>query len=1005
MLAVFITSLFAFVALAVDLGILTVARSNCQNAADAAALSGARTLDNKPTSVNNNAAAAMNNAVYTIAGNGSVSGNSLLNTGFATSNVTSVQVGLYTYSSTAGQFSASGWSTAYVPSGGGQPSTTAAPATDANGNPAGSWTAVQVAVQGSQPTFFGKIFGTSSLSTNAVAVAVHRPRDIAMSLDFTGSMGFGSLISTAQYYSNANQVMNDPNAVYPQFSNYYRYTAYQTSDPTASQTGAASTRPHPFRNTTVITNPSASSPGQVYSPANLTITTPNGPPIVQDFFYDPSNISSPTTSVATTTMSNLVNAFQNWSPTQTSAGTPDSYIGPTFTYGGYNAFDTTGTSGPLPAPDNFQDQSDLTGIPYVGDKFPRKAGAMPPTGALTASYTWDVTKPNGAAVTLAEYLGWTAAYSSGSSLPSTIPTIASGRSWTNFRDANWETYGYDMNVSDYYTNVVKPGTTDPRTTVPTNTVGGKAGQVQVTPGQFQGYSMGPQYWGKTFMIWPPDPRTPSGNPGGFGQANPTGYVPGDWRLRYFYNSSGGTLANPINPKVVNASTSTGAWYPSTAPKTNYAAVLKWIKSGPMVLPPNLRSGRVLYYSSIPDTTTSSGGDSSAVAADKKFWQDYIDFVLTNSAGQYLGDYETAGWPDGVTPSVSTTTLTAYKTDPVPYMNYMDNPCRPRGQGWFGPMTMMAFLECGQNHTGGLWSGTTHQAQCWQLKVGVNSVISDVRNNHPNDFFGLAFFTATCYKSLIVPSGQDYTTLSNALFFPRSIMTQIPTNPNIEISAYTSTGENTTINSGYNLYGDIPNAQSSTDWNSGMCMAFNLLSPNPTASQDGVNYTTAASVANRQGRRGASKIVVFETDGIPNFIGTWNYKSQGYNSYYAFGSTGSGQNTPSLAAAPAVTIVKQLVAQVSSSSSSGTSGYSLPNTPARVYTIGYGDIFSDTVNNANTTALSGLLSIQQAGNTSAATDTTIPTYQIITGDYNTRISNLQNGLSRIFQSGVQVTLIQ
>src|SRR5437016_2322388 len=46
LLAVTCFSLFAFVALAVDLGMLMVARSECQNAADTAALTGARTLDN-----------------------------------------------------------------------------------------------------------------------------------------------------------------------------------------------------------------------------------------------------------------------------------------------------------------------------------------------------------------------------------------------------------------------------------------------------------------------------------------------------------------------------------------------------------------------------------------------------------------------------------------------------------------------------------------------------------------------------------------------------------------------------------------------------------------------------------------------------------------------------------------------------------------------------------------------------------------------------------------------
>ena len=47
----------------------------------------------------------------------------------------------------------------------------------------------------------------------------------------------------------------------------------------------------------------------------------------------------------------------------------------------------------------------------------------------------------------------------------------------------------------------------------------------------------------------------------------------------------------------------------------------------------------------------------------------------------------------------------------------------------------------------------------------------------------------------------------------------------------------------------------------------------------------------------------------------------------------------------------------------------------------------------------------AGNTSASTDASIPSYQIITGPYLTRIDNLRTGLERIFQGGVQVTLVE
>src|SRR4051794_9320078 len=48
-LGVFRVSMCGFVALAVDVGMVAVARTQAQNAADSAALAGARTLDGSPT--------------------------------------------------------------------------------------------------------------------------------------------------------------------------------------------------------------------------------------------------------------------------------------------------------------------------------------------------------------------------------------------------------------------------------------------------------------------------------------------------------------------------------------------------------------------------------------------------------------------------------------------------------------------------------------------------------------------------------------------------------------------------------------------------------------------------------------------------------------------------------------------------------------------------------------------------------------------------------------------
>jgi hypothetical protein len=1013
-LVVCLIGLCGFVALAVDLGMLAVSRTESQNAADAAALAGARLLNNKPGVVDGNRPAAL------AISNATVLANFHLSTNFDPSQISSIRAGLFTYNTTTSKFDVS-----YPTS-----------------LPAGqSWAAIEVVITVAQPTYFMQVFGVTTMPSGARAVAVHRPRDTALVIDFTGSMGYSSL-------TNIYTGLNDPNAVWPAYGHYQRYTAYNTNALGASETGTVSTRPNPFQQMgTRVAAP------YVYAPANLTIETNNGKPIVRDFYfaYTAANMADPSVPVTSPTLNadgtnNLLNAFQRWSPPET-PGDPPNNIGSTFDYTGYDSTNNgseTNPKGPTPAPDNFKDQSDSP-IPFVGDKSPRKYGA-------TTGTTWDPTNTSGAAINAAEYLGWVAQYSSGSSLSTALVPATGGPNWSagtgrtlvpnqvspagaNFRDAVWERYGYDLDVNDYVTN--RGVSWDPRWDWDSKANAGVGGWTHVrsanpvtsfrpnaTAGKFKGYTMGPQYWGKTFFIWPPDPRW--GNPDGWQSSNPSptatrtlsaplgsGVLPAspstsnpvkdtngnyicDWRRRFFLDRSGNTY-NPetdadtitpgtqsINEEMFTSGTGATLRSPTGNWQTNYPAILAWIKSPPQVLPPNLRSGRVLYYSSIPNDVVVSGADSADVQADKVFWKTYIDYVLSTGA---LAGTEPVGWPEGVTPAVDQTGLVNFDIDsagilgpdPKPYMNYTDNPSRPRMHFWFGPMTMLTFL-----HDFNMWSGTTHQAQSWQLKAGINSALDDIRSNHPNDWMGSTFFSNNDYNSIIVPMGQDWFTLKNALFFPRSILPSITsTTSTAEWRPYNAT------NGLQNTRGNIPNAQGSTDPVTGMSLAYNLLSPSQYVNTD----------PTRRGRRGATKMVIFETDGIPNSTQPFNLQKWGYDSYYTFGGTTPNTDPPSAA----TDVVTQIVKPALTTNGSGQdSGLSLPNAPARVYAIGFGDIFTTT---AGPSAAAFLLSVQQKGNTSAATDTSIPSTQIITGSYQTRITNLRNALERICDSGVQVTLIE
>ena len=158
----------------------------------------------------------------------------------------------------------------------------------------------------------------------------------------------------------------------------------------------------------------------------------------------------------------------------------------------------------------------------------------------------------------------------------------------------------------------------------------------------------------------------------------------------------------------------------------------------------------------------------------------------------------------------------------------------------------------------------------------------------------------------------------------------------------------------------------------------------------------------------------------------------YQSYYTFGSNideAVSSNINMSSKTVPITVVQQLCA----STTANPPGYSTTRNPAQVHSIGFGELFEPYMTNNATagpmqqTALQLLLNVQMAGGTLPSTDTiqscwgypgvdTAPggvggyttgtqSFKIIVGDYNTRISLIQNALQRIMQSGVQVALIQ
>jgi Putative Flp pilus-assembly TadE/G-like len=261
------------------------------------------------------------------------------------------------------------------------------------------------------------------------------------------------------------------------------------------------------------------------------------------------------------------------------------------------------------------------------------------------------------------------------------------------------------------------------------------------------YTQGPRYWGKTFFIWPPDPTN-------------------DWRSKYFGTAD--------NTKLWDA---TGNWRnPSGYYTINYKAILAWIKTAPNPFPTVLRSGNTLFYDQIPTdvpasayTHTNSNG--AITDQNQRFWKEYIDYVC----GVWRDPNGNVQAPQSPSCSYGPDyTFGTIKVSVPPgggkYMDYADNPERPRHRLWFGPMTMIQYMS-----DTGILPGTTHDISMYPMKTGIGGALQDIQANHPNDLVSMILFSRPQFNNDADGTGafnlaqdsltNNYQSLINGCGFP------------------------------------------------------------------------------------------------------------------------------------------------------------------------------------------------------------------------------------------------
>ncbi len=517
---------------------------------------------------------------------------------------------------------------------------------------------------------------------------------------------------------------------------------------------------------------------------------------------------------------------------------------------------------------------------------------------------------------------------------------------------------------------------------------------------FNGYTIGPGYWGATFFMWPPDPNN-------------------DWRSLYFLNSDGSAITQPDNTMFWNSS---GQWNSPTQGnyQVNYKAILSWIKTinsaataqnGNPIFPKQLRAGLITYYTAIPGDVPSSAytysnANSQISNADQRFWKEYIDFALGIWKSPF-GSTITPGSPAcsyGPDYQWGTVQISAPPTNGS-YMNPTDNPLRPRNRFWFGPITMIQYIA-----DTGLNPGTVHDISMYPAKLGISGALQDIQINHPNDMVSMILFSRPQYNNdppnigmfnyAQANLGTDYQSMINGLWYPPN---SGPGNNNgSDVRPWDSNGVQTP-----RAYGDFC-ANTATQY--GFLLAYNQFSSSSVVRSQNVGGL---------GRIGSQRMIMFETDGMANqdSIPPLWFTNNGPNQSYYNILPGQTLNGAGFSMNDLVNSVIPICNNADGTPGNpptpsgytdlGHPGYSTPSKPVTIQTVAFGVVFEPTANTSiQQYSVQIVQTIAQVGGTIFPSSSTDPTngFKWCIGTLAQRQAKLQQAFSTFMDDGITVTLM-
>jgi hypothetical protein len=196
----------------------------------------------------------------------------------------------------------------------------------------------------------------------------------------------------------------------------------------------------------------------------------------------------------------------------------------------------------------------------------------------------------------------------------------------------------------------------------------------------------------------------------------------------------------------------------------------------------------------------------------------------------------------------------------------------------------------------------------------------------------------------------------------------------------------------------------------LMLAYNQFAVTPTSDSTLRTYVTSApitfptGVAGGLGRKGAQKVIIFETDGLPNCSATANLTNAGTYSYY---SVRYDMNRPTSSEYPSITAYSTdapsaVTNQINALVTQLQTTYGTSRNPFRLYALGFGPVFQGA---DASSALTVLQNMQYYAGTQSSPSTALPANQIITGTDAQMLSNMTSAFTSILQNGVQIALIK